>query len=87
MLFKNWQIIYIIIFVSGHEKLGNMNWQNIGQELFVVSLKVLHLFFLLCKFSSLIGYRMVDEIFRTFFGIRKVSQKSLWDGKPVSIIN
>ena len=44
-----YESLYIIILVSGHEVLGNVYWEDIGEELLVVSLQVLHLLLLLCK--------------------------------------
>ena len=41
---------YIIVFVSGHEEIGHVDWQDVGEKLFIVSLEVLHLLLLLCKY-------------------------------------
>ena len=40
---------HIIVFISGHEVLGNVDWEDVGEELLVVRLQVLHLLLLLCK--------------------------------------
>ena len=39
--------VYIVILVSGHEVLGNVDGEDVGEELLVVRLQVLHLLLLL----------------------------------------
>ena len=41
---------YIIVFVAGHEEICHVDWQDVGEKLFIVSLEVLHLLLLLCKY-------------------------------------
>ena len=41
---------YIIVFVSGHEEIRHVDWQDVGEKLFIVSLEVFHLLLLLCKY-------------------------------------
>ena len=43
-------VSYIIVFVSGHEEIRHVDWQDVGEKLFIVSLEVLHLLLLLCKY-------------------------------------
>ena len=40
---------YIVILVAGHEVLGNVDGEDVGEQLLVVRLQVLHLLLLLCK--------------------------------------
>ena len=41
--------VYIVILVAGHEVLGDVDGEDVGEQLLVVRLQVLHLLLLLCK--------------------------------------
>jgi len=49
-------IQFIIILVPGHEVLGHVYWQDVGEQFLVVRLEVLHLLLLLC------GLKFPEEV-------------------------
>lgn len=40
---------HIVIFVTRQEMISHVDWKDVGQKFFVVSLQMLHFFFLLWK--------------------------------------